>query len=205
MFSLEGIRPRGTSKDAMNPPEPISFATRNDLEKWLKVNHDKKEELWIRMFKKGSGTPSVDWQDCVIAVLSWGWIDGVRRSFDDVSFIQRFTPRRAKSTWSKKNCEFAEKLIAEGRMQPSGLAHVEAARKDGRWEQAYAGSSEMVIPDDFLTELEKNPAAKKFYTTLNRQNLYAIYHRLMTAKKPETRLRRMAAMITQLAEGKKFH
>jgi len=189
----------------MNSPEPISFATRGDLEKWLKANHDKKQELWIRMFKKGSGKPSVDWQDCVIAVLTWGWIDGVRRTFDEESFIQRFTPRRAKSTWSKKNCEIAERLIAEGRMQPSGLVHVESARKDGRWEQAYAGSAEMVIPDDFLMELEKNPVAKKFYATLNRQNLFAIYHRLTTAKQPATRTRRMQAMIAQLAEGKPFH
>lgn len=189
----------------MNSPEPISFTTRADLEKWLKANHDKKQELWIRMFKKGSGTPSVDWQDCVVASLAWGWIDGVRRTFDDVSFIQRFTPRRAKSTWSKKNCEIAEQLIAEGHMQPSGLVHVESARKDGRWESAYAGSSQMVIPDDFLAELEKNSAAKKFYATLNRQNLFAIYHRLTTAKKPETRTRRITAMIAQLAEGKPFH
>lgn len=189
----------------MNPPEPISFATRSDFEKWLKANHDKKQELWIRMFKKGSGTPSVNWQDCVLASLAWGWIDGVRRSWDEVSFIQRFTPRRAKSTWSKKNCEFAEMLIAEGRMQPSGLVHVEAARKDGRWDQAYVGSSQMVIPDDFLAELEKNSAAKRFYATLNRQNLFAIYIRLTTAKRPETRARRMTSMIAQLAEGKKFH
>lgn len=189
----------------MNTPEPIPFASRNDLEKWLAVHHDKKQELWIRMFKKGSGTPSVDWQDCVLAGLAWGWIDGVRRTWDEVSFIQRFTPRRAKSTWSKKNCEFVEMLIAEGRMQPSGLAHVEAARKDGRWDQAYAGSSTMIIPDDFLLELTKNPAAQAFYATLNRQNLFAIYHRLTTAKRPETRTRRMVAIIAQLAEQKKFH
>lgn len=189
----------------MTPPEPVSFATPGDLEKWLKTNHNKKEELWIRMFKKGTGTPSVNWEECVVAVLSWGWIDGVRRSFDDVSFIQRFTPRRAKSTWSQKNCEIAERLIAEGRMQPSGLVHVEAARKDGRWDQAYASPSKMVIPDDFLSELDKHPAAKKFYATLNRTNLYAIFHRLMTAKRPETRTRRMEAIIAQLAQGKPFH
>lgn len=189
----------------MTSPEHLSFASRAELEQWLKVNHDKKQELWIRMFKKASGTPSVDWQDCVLVVLAWGWIDGVRRSFDDVSFIQRFTPRRPKSMWSKKNCEIVERLIAEGRMQPSGLVHVEAARKDGRWEQAYAGSSEMVIPEDFLAALETHPAAKKFYATLNRQNLFAIYHRLTTAKRPETRARRMAAILDQLTQGKPFH
>src|SRR6187551_1246912 len=140
-----------------------SFETPRQLEQWLKKNHATAPELWVRMFKKGSGTPSVTWDDCVVAALSWGWIDSQKRTLDEVSFLQRLTPRRAKSNWSKRNCEHAERLIAEGRMQPSGLLHVEAARKDGRWEQAYAGSAEMVIPDDFLKELKKVPAAQKFF------------------------------------------
>lgn len=190
---------------ARPPPETRSFETRDQLEEWLRSNHATAQELWIRMFKKGSGTPSVAWQDCVVAALAWGWIDGVRRSFDDVSFIQRFTPRRARSTWSKRNCEIAERLIAEGRMQPSGLAHVEAARRDGRWEQAYSAPSEMVIPPDFLEDLEKNPAAKALFTKLNRANLFAIYLRIQTARRPETRRRRIASMIADLAQGKVFH
>ena len=182
-----------------------SFETAQDFERWLKRHHATRTELWVRMFKKGSGTPSVDWADCVVAAIAWGWIDGHRKALDEVSFIQRFTPRRPKSNWSKKNCDHAERLIAEGRMQPSGLVHVEAARSDGRWEKAYAGSAEMVIPEDFLSALEKSAAAKAFYITLNRANLFAIYHRLHTAKREETRARRMALMIAQLAEGKPFH
>ena len=189
----------------MDASESIPFATRDELEKWLKSHHASKRELWVRIFKKESGTPSVTWNDCVVVAIAWGWIDGQRKSLDDVSFVQRLTPRRAKSNWSKKNCEHAERLIAEGRMQPSGLVHVEAAQKDGRWEQAYAGSAEMVIPDDFLAAVKKNPAAKKFFAGLDRRNLYAIYHRVATAKRPETRQKRIAAIVAQLAEGKAFH
>ncbi len=189
----------------MTPSNIHSFETLEQLEKWLEANHQTETELWVRMFKKETGRPTVTWEDCVIAGITWGWIDGQRRAFDDVSFIQRLSPRRAKSTWSKRNCDHAERLIAEGRMQPSGLAHVEAARQDGRWEAAYAGSSDMVIPEDFLEELENNPAAKQFFETLNRQNLFVIYYRLQTAKRPETRQKRMADMLSQLADGKAFH
>lgn len=189
----------------MEPNDVRTFKTVEQLEKWLRTNHDKKSELWIRMYKKGSGVKTINWDDCVRAGLAWGWIDGIRKTYDEVSFVQRMTPRRPKSIWSKKNCEHAERLIAEGLMQPSGLAHIESARLDGRWEQAYAGSSEMEIPDDFLKALKKNAAAKRFYATLNRSNLYAIYHRLHTAKKPETRLKRIENIIVQLALGKPFH
>jgi uncharacterized protein YdeI (YjbR/CyaY-like superfamily) len=183
----------------------LAFETPQQLEDWLSVHHATQAELWVRMYKKGSGTPSVTWEDCVVAALAWGWIDGLRRSLDDVSFVQRLTPRRPKSSWSKKNCEHAERLIAAGRMQPAGLLQVEAARQDGRWEQAYAGSAEMVIPDDFMIELDKSPAAKAFYATLDRRNLYAIYHRVQTAKRAETRQKKIAAIVAQLALGKRFH
>lgn len=189
----------------MQSPEALAFETPHHLERWLKANHATERELWVRIYKKESGTPSVTWNDCVVLAIAWGWIDSQRRALDEVSFLQRLTPRRARSNWSKKNCEHAERLIAEGRMQPSGLAHVEAARQDGRWEKAYAGSAEMVIPEDFLNELRKNPAAKKFYATLDRRNLFVIYHRLHTAKRPETRTKRIAAMLAELARGKAFH
>jgi uncharacterized protein YdeI (YjbR/CyaY-like superfamily) len=187
------------------PAASRSFETREALEQWLKQHHASERELWVRIFKKDSGKPSVTWGDCVVAAIAWGWIDGLKKALDAESFLQRLTPRRAGSNWSKKNCEHAERLIAEGRMQPSGLVHVEAARQDGRWGQAYAGSAEMVIPDDFLQELQKVPAAKQFYETLDRRNLFAIYHRLQTAKRAETRQKRMQAMIAQLAAGKAFH
>ncbi|AKT41452.1 YdeI/OmpD-associated family protein [Chondromyces crocatus] len=185
--------------------ETRSFETPLQLEAWLASHHATKQELWVRMFKKESGMPTVTWSDCVVAAIAWGWIDGQRKSLDDVSFLQRLTPRRAKSNWSKKNCEHAERLIAEGRMQPSGLAHVEAARQDGRWERAYAGSSEMVIPDDFLEALQKDPAASAFFATLDRRNLFAIYLRLQTAKRPETRQKRITTLIAELAGGKAIH
>lgn len=182
-----------------------AFETAVQLEQWLAEHHATERELWVRMYKKCSGTPSVDWTDCVVACIAWGWIDGQRKSLDAVSFLQRMTPRRPKSNWSKKNIEHAERLVAQGRMQPSGLVHVQAARQDGRWEQAYAGSSDMVIPDDFLDELEKNAAAKRFYAALDRRNLFAIYYRIHTAKRAQTRQKRIAEIIARLALGQAFH
>jgi uncharacterized protein YdeI (YjbR/CyaY-like superfamily) len=189
----------------MDSTEARPFETPDQLEQWLEANHETQRELWVRMFKKDSGTPSVNWNDCVIAAITWGWIDGQRKSLDEISFLQRLTPRRAKSNWSKKNCEHAERLILEGRMKPPGLAHVHAARQDGRWEQAYSGSADMVIPEVFLEELHKNPEAERFFATLDRRNLYAIYHRIQTAKRPETRARRIAQVVAQLARGEAFH
>lgn len=159
----------------------------------------------MRIFKKESGASTVTWNDCVVVAIAWGWIDGQRKSFDKVSFLQRLTPRRSKSTWSKRNRDHAERLIAEGRMRPSGLAHIEAVRQDGRWEKAYSGSSDRVMPDDFLKELQRNPVARQFFNTLDRRNLYAIYYRLQTAKRSETRKKRMAEIILQLERGKAFH
>lgn len=179
-----------------------TFATAKDLEKWLKANHAKERELWVRIFKKASGTPSVTWQDCVVVCLAWGWIDGAKRPFDEDAFLQRLTPRRPKSSWSKKNREHAERLIAEGKMQPAGLAHVEAARADGRWEQAYARSADMELPEEFLRALDASPEAKAFFATLGRQQVYSIYYRLQTAKRPETRAKRMATILATLAEGR---
>lgn len=179
-----------------------TFEAPRDLEKWLEANHAKERELWVRIFKKGSGTPSVTWQDCVVACLAWGWIDGVKRQLDAVSYLQRLTPRRPKSNWSKRNCELAERLIAEGKMQPAGLKHVEAARADGRWDQAYSGSANMELPEEFLRALDENPAAKAYFATLNRQDLFSIYVRLQTAKRPETRKKRMATILADLTAGR---
>jgi uncharacterized protein YdeI (YjbR/CyaY-like superfamily) len=190
---------------AMDLPERLEFETAEQLEKWLRANHKSKGELWVRVFKKASGRASVTWNDCVVAALAWGWIDSQRKSLDDESFLQRLTPRRPRSNWSKKNREHAERLIAEERMQPAGLVHVQAARENGRWEQAYAGSAEMVVPDDFLKELRKNPSAKRFYATLDRRNLFSIYHRLQTARSSDTRKKRIASMVSQLARGEAFH
>lgn len=185
----------------MNASDYQSFETPRELEEWLASNHQSRSELWVRIFKKGAGVPTVTWDDCVVAALSWGWIDGLKRSLDEVSFLQRLTPRRPRSNWSRRNCEIAERLIAEGRMQPSGLAHLKAARQDGRWETAYAGSAEMVLPDDFLAALDGIPTARQCFESLNRSNRYAIYYRLQSARRPETRQKRMTDILGKLARG----
>jgi uncharacterized protein YdeI (YjbR/CyaY-like superfamily) len=178
------------------------FATRDELSAWLEKNHATASEIWVRLFKKSTKRPSVTWEDCVVAALAWGWIDGQRRALDEESFLQRLTPRRPRSIWSKRNCDHAERLIADGTMQPPGLAQVAAARADGRWDKAYAGSADMVFPDDFLLALKKSPKAKAFFATLNRSELFSIYHRIETAKRADTRARRIAAAVATLAAGK---
>ena len=145
------------------------------------------------------------WGDCVVEAIRFGWIDGQKRAFDDISFLQRLTPRKPGSTWSAKNREHVSRLEVEGRMTAAGSAQVEAARADGRWEAAYAGSAAMVLPEDFLVALETRPAAKTYFATLDRRNLYSIYHRLQTAKRPETRARRMAAILGKLERGEPVH
>jgi uncharacterized protein YdeI (YjbR/CyaY-like superfamily) len=178
-----------------------TFETPEQLHAWLLANHASETELWVRIFKKATGQPSVTWDDCAVAAIRWGWIDGVRNALDDTSFLQRLTPRRARSNWSQKNVQHAERLIAQGRMQAAGLAQVEAARSDGRWATAYAGSATMVIPEDFLAALQQDPAAQAFYATLKRQQLFTIYYRLTSAKRPETRQKRMAEMLAKLGRG----
>jgi uncharacterized protein YdeI (YjbR/CyaY-like superfamily) len=183
----------------------IAFQGASDLENWLSQHHDGAAELWVRIYRKGSGQLSVTWMDCVIEAIRFGWIDGQKQPFDDQSFLQRLTPRKPKSNWSAKNCVHAAKLIAENRIAPSGLAQVDAAKADGRWANAYAGSGEMAIPQDFLAALQKMPRAKAFFKTLDRKNLYPIYYRLQTAKRPETRMKRMALILAQLDRCEKFH
>jgi uncharacterized protein YdeI (YjbR/CyaY-like superfamily) len=172
---------------------------------WLADNHASASELWVRIYKSASGKPSVTWADCVVEAIRYGWIDGQKKPLDDSSFLQRLSPRKPGSNWSSKNREYAKKLIQEGRMTPAGLAHVEAAKKDGRWEKAYAGSADMEIPQDFLTALNKHPKAKKFFATLDRKNLFSIYYRLHSAKKPQTRAKRMAQILSLLEKETKLH
>ena len=185
----------------MTQREGRAFASREQLAAWLKKNHATSSELWVRMFKKGSGRPSVTWDDCVVVAIAWGWIDGVRHALDEESFLQRFTPRRARSNWSKRNCAHAERLIAEGKMEPAGLAHVVAARADGRWDRAYAGSSNLVFPEEFMLALKKAPKAAAFFATLSRGQRFPIYYSVQTAKRADTRTRIIAAAVAALAKG----
>jgi uncharacterized protein YdeI (YjbR/CyaY-like superfamily) len=188
----------------MKPVPHKSFPNSHALGEWMADNHAGAKELWVRIYKSASGKSSVTWSDCVVEAIRYGWIDGQKKPLDDSSFLQRLSPRKPGSNWSRKNREYAKKLIREERMAPAGLAHVEAAKKDGRWEKAYAGSADMEIPEYFLTALNKLPRAKKFFATLNRQNLFSIYYRLHSAKKPETRAKRMAQILSMLEKKTKL-
>jgi len=185
--------------------EVIAFASAKQWELWLAKNHAQAEGVWIRFFKKGANVASVSYDEALIVALCYGWIDGQIKGQDERCYIHKFTPRRAKSIWSRRNCELVERLIAEGKMKPAGLKAIEAAKADGRWERAYDSPGKMTLPDDFLKAVSKNKKAAKFLAGLNRANLYAIAWRLQTAKKPETRAKRMKAIIEMLAKGKKFH
>jgi uncharacterized protein YdeI (YjbR/CyaY-like superfamily) len=185
--------------------EILTFKTSNAFEKWLAKNHNKATVIWLRFFKKDSGKASITYKEAVDEVLCYGWIDGQANKYDDESWIQKFTPRSAKSIWSKKNTENIERLTALGKMKPSGLAEVERAKADGRWAKAYDSPKEMQIPDDFIKELSKNKKAKAFFETLNKTNKYAIGWRLQTAKKPETKEKRIKTIIEMLSKGEKFH
>ncbi|WP_019027743.1 YdeI/OmpD-associated family protein [Colwellia piezophila] len=184
----------------MPEPDPLrimTFVTPNDLGQWLKVNHASESELWVKIYKKNTGIESVTWNDVVIEALCWGWIDGVRKSLDDQAYLQRITPRKTRSNWSKRNTEHAERLISDSRMMKSGLVHIHAAKADGRWENAYV-VSEMAVPADFLAVLESKPNVNAFFKTLNKSSRYVIAYGLISAKKPETRLRRFAKFINML-------
>jgi len=185
----------------MPEPDPakfITFAQPEDLADWLSSHHSREKELWVKIFKKGTGIPSVTWDDVVIESLCWGWIDGIKKSLGAEAYIQRITPRKAKSSWSKRNREHCERMIREGRMMTPGLVHVQAAKADGRWENAYS-VSEMAVPDDFLSALKAHATAKQFFQSLNKSSRYVIAHGLISAKKPETRLRRFEKFIGMLA------
>ena len=185
--------------------EILAFKTSNAFEKWLAKNHSKATIIWVRFFKKDSGKTSITYKEAVDEALCYGWIDGQADKFDDESWIQKFTPRTAKSIWSKRNTENIERLTALGRMKPAGLEEVEKAKADGRWAKAYDSPKEMQLPEAFIRELSKNKKAKAFFETLNKTNKYAIGWRLQTAKKPETKEKRIKTIIEMLSKGEKFH
>jgi len=183
-------------------PKTMTFKSPKELSKWLQTYHATESELLIKIFKKGSGIPSVNWNEVVLESLCWGWIDGVKKSLDDKAYLQRITPRKAQSNWSKRNTEHVDRLIIEGRMKEPGLVHVRAAKEDGRWENAYT-ASEMKVPADFLAALESMPKAKQYYETLTKSNRYAIAYGLESAKKPETRERRFKKFMEKLTCNEK--
>jgi uncharacterized protein YdeI (YjbR/CyaY-like superfamily) len=190
---------------ATTQPKPLPFTTPAAFRAWLKKNHRTSDGIWIKFYKKGSGVKSINYAEALDEALCYGWIDSQTKSFDKKAYLQKFSARRSKSLWSKRNREHVARLIKEGRMTEAGLAEIDAAKKDGRWDAAYDSSANMVIPEDFMKELVRNKKAQAFFKTLNKTNLYAIGWRLQTAKKEETRLRRIMAIIEQLEKGKKFH
>jgi uncharacterized protein YdeI (YjbR/CyaY-like superfamily) len=174
-------------------------------EAWLEANHADAPGVWLQIAKQASGIPTVTYSEALDAALCLGWIDGQKASYDEASFLQRFTPRRARGKWSKINVDRVARLIEAGRMRPAGLAHVDAAKADGRWEAAYGGSATMTVPEDLQTALDANPAARDFFATISRTNRYSVLYRVHDAMRPETRANRIAALVEMLAEGKTFH
>ena len=185
--------------------ETRSFATAAEFDAWLAAEHDRAPGLFLKIAKKSSGIPSVTAAEAVEVALCHGWIDGRSNRVDDVWFTVRYTPRRPKSVWSQKNVATVARLIADGRMRPAGLAVVEAAQADGRWDRAYAGAATITVPDDLAAALAAAPAAAESFAGLDATNRYAVLWRVHTASTPQTRAKRIATCVQTLAEGRRFH
>lgn len=183
----------------------LLFTDQPAFETWLTSHQSDQKGVWIKLAKKGSGITTINYDQAVESALCYGWIDSQASSFDDKLYLQKFTPRKSKSKWSKLNTEKAEALIASGRMQPSGYHQVELAKADGRWAAAYDPQSQISIPDDFQSAMDENQRAQEFFSSLNSINRYAILHRLQEAKKPETRASRIKKFIEMLANNQKIY
>ena len=189
---------------APDPKAIKSFRTEAALETWLRANHGRKRELWLRIFKKDAGVSTVTHSQALDVALCWGWIDGIRKAFDERSYLQRFTPRRAKSIWSQINRDHVARLTAAGRMTPHGQRQVDAAKADGRWDAAYApirNATAATIPDDLLAAIDTSPRARRTFRTLGRMNLFALAFRINSMKTPAGRARKIAALVAMLARG----
>jgi uncharacterized protein YdeI (YjbR/CyaY-like superfamily) len=185
--------------------QPLVFPRQKDWTAWLAKNHDKSPGVWLRLAKKASGIQSVSYSEALDVALCHGWIDARKKSESESTWLQRFTPRAAKSIWSKINREKAMVLVKAGHMQPAGLAQIERAKKDGRWEAAYDSPSSATAPPELQAALDQNAPAKAFYATLDSQNRYAILFRIQTAKKPETRAKRIQRFVEMLEKNEKLH
>jgi uncharacterized protein YdeI (YjbR/CyaY-like superfamily) len=183
----------------------LTFKSSTAFRNWLEKNHAVSEGIWLRLFKKGSGQKSLTHAQALAQALCYGWIDGQIKPYDERSWLRKFTPRRSKSRWSRINTQHVERLTKAGAMTPAGLDAVEAARRDGRWQDAYDSPRNASPPEEFLRELAKNKKAKSFFDTLSRANIYAIVYRLQTARKPETREQRTKMIVAMLGRSEKFH
>lgn len=187
-----------------NPNRIRSFRDRSAFEAWLSKNHDREEELWIKIYKKGTGKATITPTEAIDVCLCWGWIDGIRKGLDEEAFLQRYTPRKARSVWSQINRDNVARLIAEGRMTEHGLRHVAAAKADGRWDVAYALMRTMSaesIPEDLRVAIEDNPEARETFRTLGRPNLFALAFRVNSMKTPVGRARKIRSLVEMLARG----
>lgn len=184
---------------------PTLFKNAKAFNTWLKQHHATSAGLWLQIAKRGAAEASITYPEAVEVALCWGWIDGHKKALDDQHFLQRLTPRRPRSVWSKINVDKVEALIQAGRMQAPGLAQVEAAKADGRWARAYDGARTAVVPDDLIAALDAAPKAKAFFSTINAANRYAILWRIQTAAKAETRAKRIAQLVEMLARGETLH
>ena len=189
----------------VNPQSIRRFKDASAFERWLARNHDKKAEVFLRIYKKSSTVPSVDHAAALDVALCWGWIDGIRKPYDESSFLQRFTPRTSTSRWSDINRQHVERLTAAGRMTPHGTKQIEAAKADGRWERAYASPSNMQIPPDLLQAIKADRKAFATFQTLNRLNLYSLAYRISNLKTEAGRQKRIEAFVVMLRSGKTIH
>jgi uncharacterized protein YdeI (YjbR/CyaY-like superfamily) len=185
----------------VDPKAIRAFKNSAAFETWLSKHHDSEREIFLRLYKKGSGVPSVTNEEAIDVALCWGWIDAIRKAYDEASFLQRFTPRGAKSRWSEINRGRIERLTRAGRMTPHGQRHVDAAKADGRWDAAYAPPSRTVIPPDLMRAIEAEPKALATFRTLNRQNTFALAYRMHHLKTAEGRAKRISAFVAQLKRG----
>lgn len=183
----------------------LPFANKKKWTDWLAKQHDESSGVWLKLAKKDSGIPSITYDEAVDVALCYGWIDGQKKGFDDKYWLQKFTPRGAKSMWSKINTEKAERLIASGDMKPAGLKAIEAAKADGRWDAAYASQKNISIPEDFQAALDSNPKAKKVFESLKSAERYSFLFRLHHVKKPETRMKKIRQFIEMLERGEKIN
>ena len=194
------------SKSSSSSDYPIlQVKDQQDWAAWLDENHASLKGVWLRLAKKSSGILSVTYAEAVDAALRYGWIDGQSKKYDDVTWLQKFTPRGDRSVWSKINREKAEEMIRNGQMKPAGLRAVQRAQQNGRWDAAYDAPSQAVVPDDLQAVLDANVKAKTFFATLNSQNRYAILHRIQLVKKAETRVKRIEQFIQMLEKNEKVY
>jgi uncharacterized protein YdeI (YjbR/CyaY-like superfamily) len=189
----------------VNPEAIRAFPDATSFADWLAGQHDKAGEVWLKLFKKQSGVPTISYAEALDIALCWGWIDGQKKPFDDNAFLQRFCPRGARSIWSQRNIGHAERLIGEGRMTRFGEAQIDAAKADGRWQRAYAAGRDMEIPDDLRAAIRANPAAEATFATLNRQNLFSLAFRTHNMKTPAGRAKKIAGFVDMLARGETIY